>query len=226
MGSAGGEKAEPIDVRAEAEKIATEFIFSKGYGPNVDGHRKDLCDRINRLADRVRAEAKREAVDQACESVKHGVNCPKMPHLGPGHIHGPDEDGPYSFGDFWYCGRCHRAITPPAVPAPWPTTDKKTATVRETHEAFADEAVRRDADIEAQTVAKLLGMMRLKLAENRDKPNWRTQTLEHLRFCLLQELREIDDAIDCNYSPTDVWKEAADVANLVMMIADHYEKRS
>lgn len=217
MGSAGGEKAEPIDVKAEAERVADEFIFAmQNYGAFSDDNKKELCARIERLADRVRAEAKREAVDQACESVKHGVNCPKMPHIGTGHLHGEYDDSPYSVDGIWYCGRCHRAITPPAVPA----------TVRETHEVLADDAVRRDADQEAQTVAKLLGMMRLKLAENRHKQNWLSQTLEHLRFCLLQELREIDDAIDDCKTPDEIWREAADVANLAMMIADHYEKRT
>lgn len=46
----------------------------------------------------------------------HGVNCLKVQHTRP-HMHEPDDDSPYPVDDVWYCGRCHFAITPPAVPA-------------------------------------------------------------------------------------------------------------
>lgn len=40
---------------------------------------------------------------------RHGVDCPKEPHLDQraGYLHGPDDDGPYDVDGVMYCGRCH-----------------------------------------------------------------------------------------------------------------------
>lgn len=58
----------------------------------------------------------RDIGKERCVPLVHGVNCLKVQHTRP-HMHEPDDDSPYPVDDVWYCGRCHFAITPPAVPA-------------------------------------------------------------------------------------------------------------
>ena len=43
-------------------------------------------------------------------SVTHGVNCPKTPHVMTGYLHGPEDDTPYDVDGVTYCGRCHQYI--------------------------------------------------------------------------------------------------------------------
>lgn len=43
-------------------------------------------------------------------AMRHGVNCPKVPHAGIGHLHGEQDDGPYDVDGVAYCGRCHAAL--------------------------------------------------------------------------------------------------------------------
>jgi len=41
---------------------------------------------------------------------RHGVDCRKVEHVGTGHLHYPDHDGPYDVDGVEYCGRCHEWI--------------------------------------------------------------------------------------------------------------------
>ena len=42
----------------------------------------------------------------------HGVDCPKMPHIRDGYLHGEDDDSPYDVDGYLYCGRCHYFLSP------------------------------------------------------------------------------------------------------------------
>lgn len=42
------------------------------------------------------------------EPTTHGINCPKVPHLGrAGLLHAENDDKPYDVDGVTYCGRCH-----------------------------------------------------------------------------------------------------------------------
>ena len=47
------------------------------------------------------------------QAPRHGFDCVKVPHRGPGYLHEDDHDGPYDVDDCTYCGRCHRWIDDP-----------------------------------------------------------------------------------------------------------------
>lgn len=40
----------------------------------------------------------------------HGTNCPKVPHVGTGHLHAEDDDKPFDVDGVLYCGRCHHCL--------------------------------------------------------------------------------------------------------------------
>ena len=62
-----------------------------------------------------------------------------------------------------------------------------------------------------------------KLDENDHKADWRgSADVGYFRKRIAQELEELKRAIDRGASPEDVAREAADVANFAMMIADMY----
>jgi hypothetical protein len=42
--------------------------------------------------------------------VIHGVDCPKVPHMGKGYLHMEHDDSPYDVDGCKYCGRCHHAL--------------------------------------------------------------------------------------------------------------------
>lgn len=41
---------------------------------------------------------------------QHGIDCPKLKHLGSGYLHAEDDDRPYDVDGLSYCGRCHAAL--------------------------------------------------------------------------------------------------------------------
>lgn len=41
------------------------------------------------------------------EVLVHGITCKKQQHVGTGHLHSVDHDGPYQVVGLHYCGRCH-----------------------------------------------------------------------------------------------------------------------
>lgn len=38
---------------------------------------------------------------------RHGIDCPKVQHIGEGYLHEYDNDSPYDVDGVLYCGRCH-----------------------------------------------------------------------------------------------------------------------
>lgn len=65
--------------------------------------------------------------------------------------------------------------------------------------------------------------MENKLAENRhkgDAAGWRGMTIDQLQARLFEEAHELIVAIQTGQSPDAVIREAADVGNFAMMIAD------
>ena len=42
--------------------------------------------------------------------IRHGVDCPKVAHVGDGHLHGEDDDRTFMVDGLEYCGRCHHWI--------------------------------------------------------------------------------------------------------------------
>lgn len=50
------------------------------------------------------------ALSVIAETVTHGVDCKKDPHVGGEQVHAPDHDGPYFVDGLKYCGRCHCAL--------------------------------------------------------------------------------------------------------------------
>ena len=68
-------------------------------------------------------------------------------------------------------------------------------------------------------IIKFSNLMESKLASNDHKDGWDKCTYEYLLRRLIEEVRELIEAIKLrNYQ--NVSKEAADVANFAMMIAD------
>lgn len=63
-----------------------------------------------------------------------------------------------------------------------------------------------------------------KLEQNSHKDHWGKERMNMLFYYLYQEITEIQSAMLTRESPEAVWREAADVANFVAMIADNYEK--
>ncbi len=51
--------------------------------------------------------SKKVTVYEKLPLIEHGKNCPKVLHVGPGYLHGDDDDTPYGIDGIAYCGRCH-----------------------------------------------------------------------------------------------------------------------
>jgi NTP pyrophosphatase (non-canonical NTP hydrolase) len=62
--------------------------------------------------------------------------------------------------------------------------------------------------------------MYIKLRENAHKAHWNTVTTEWLLNRCIEELEELKEAVT-NEDPGEIVREAADVANFAMMIADN-----
>lgn len=70
-------------------------------------------------------------------------------------------------------------------------------------------------------------VMLAKLLSNAHKggpEGWENDDVIDLRERVKEELKELDDAISHHRDPAAIRAEAADVANMVMMVADAYEK--
>jgi len=75
-------------------------------------------------------------------------------------------------------------------------------------------------------VDKLADEMERRLAahdEDRDRDGWLGEPLEYLHIRLRTEVAELVLAIANQEGSESVWREAADVANFAMMLADNYE---
>jgi uncharacterized protein YdeI (YjbR/CyaY-like superfamily) len=74
-----------------------------------------------------------------------------------------------------------------------------------------------------KTIDRFAMVMKTKLLENIHKGHWKDCTLNYLSRRLTQERKELLKAVtDNKEKPVDVIREAADVANFAMMIADNY----
>ena len=77
---------------------------------------------------------------------------------------------------------------------------------------------------------KLHEFMRIKLEENKHKTlgahpdDRRGMTITGLKDRVLEEWEEMTQAMWDAKSPEDVWREAGDVANFIMMLAMKYEE--
>lgn len=79
---------------------------------------------------------------------------------------------------------------------------------------------RNPADYEP-TVSAFVDIMLEKLHANDHKSHWCDQTLDHLRACLFDELRELAQELSrVTQDVPAIGRECADVANMAMMIAD------
>jgi NTP pyrophosphatase (non-canonical NTP hydrolase) len=72
---------------------------------------------------------------------------------------------------------------------------------------------------------RFAGVMHQKLYENRHKNHWSTVSAKWLLNRARQELRELARALEAG-DAREIAREAADVANFCMMIADNAAKRS
>ena len=63
-------------------------------------------------------------------------------------------------------------------------------------------------------------LMEEKLGANDHKRHWSSFTVEYLLRRLRQEVGELERAVSEGQSPPDIGREAADVANFAMMVAD------
>lgn len=73
------------------------------------------------------------------------------------------------------------------------------------------------------SIIRLAGFMSIKLSENSHKDGWGGLTLQHLSMRITQEKQELIRAVQRGATPEQVWREAADIANFAMMIAENYE---
>lgn len=67
--------------------------------------------------------------------------------------------------------------------------------------------------------------MKGKLEANTHKGDWRDSPITDLVIGLLNEIDELVESVAIGHDPEDIVKEAADVANYAMMIADVYRLR-
>jgi NTP pyrophosphatase (non-canonical NTP hydrolase) len=80
-----------------------------------------------------------------------------------------------------------------------------------------------DARPEVITLARA---MEERLRANEAKGHWAGCTFGYLFTRLHEELSELSNAMAFEHeSPEQVWREAADVANFVMMLADNYQRQ-
>ena len=78
------------------------------------------------------------------------------------------------------------------------------------------------ADDPLESLANFHGYMSRKLVENYHKSGWRLDSVKSLRRRVDQELEELDKAIAAGKPYEVIAREAADVANMVMMIQDRF----
>lgn len=69
-------------------------------------------------------------------------------------------------------------------------------------------------------------LMKGELLKHLDRPGWKRESIAYLLKRLGEEVAELCDAIETNQPKEVVEKEAADVANFSMMIADIYRQKS
>jgi hypothetical protein len=67
--------------------------------------KKELADYL--WADRERSAANPVPAETGWVEKVHGVDCPKVTHIGSGYLHDADDDKPYDVDGVMYCGRCH-----------------------------------------------------------------------------------------------------------------------
>lgn len=87
-----------------------------------------------------------------------------------------------------------------------------------------DELVKPLTEAELDEPYRFADLMRIKLERNVHKGTWRTCSLDYLRMRLLEEISELLMAVKMKETQETVAFEAADVANLAMMIADVYAR--
>lgn len=69
-------------------------------------------------------------------------------------------------------------------------------------------------------------LMIKELMKHLARPGWKRETVGYLLDRLGEEVTELSDAIESNQPKEEVEKEAADVGNIAMMIADIYRQKS
>ena len=69
-------------------------------------------------------------------------------------------------------------------------------------------------------------LMTGELMKHLNRPGWKHECIAFLEDKLGEEIAELCDAIESNQPKEAVEKEAADVANFAMMIADVYRQKS
>jgi DNA-directed RNA polymerase subunit RPC12/RpoP len=74
-------------------------------------------------------------------------------------------------------------------------------------------------------VLRLAQEMERQLRAHDDRPGWKTEPLFYLYGRMLEETHELSAVIMDAADPCVVWHEAADVANMAMMVADAYEQQ-
>lgn len=72
-------------------------------------------------------------------------------------------------------------------------------------------------------VLKFALIMEAKLKENEHKDGWELCDYSYLTRRLHNELQELKRKIAKDAPETEIWREAADVANFAMMIANVYQ---
>lgn len=75
-------------------------------------------------------------------------------------------------------------------------------------------------------VAWFGGQMVNKLQQNDHKGHWHGLSIDYLQIRLMQEVQELNDALECKAQAKDIISEAVDVANFAMMIADNSTRQS
>ena len=67
-------------------------------------------------------------------------------------------------------------------------------------------------------------LMTIELMKHLNRPGWKHECIAYLKDRLGEEIAELCDAIESNQPKNVIEKEAADVANFAMMIADVYRE--
>lgn len=75
------------------------------------------------------------------------------------------------------------------------------------------------------SVSWFSSLMTNELMKHLSRPGWKHECIAYLEDRLGEEIAELCDAIESNQPKDVVEKEAADVANFAMMIADVYRQK-
>lgn len=115
---------EALTQRDEAAEMALRSLWSWAQyqgcfrgASALDVLGQEIHRRIAAIAAQPQPAGADPAEPKAPTQHRHGVDCPKEPHRGGGHLHDEHDDRPFDVDGVEYCGRCHFVLDRPVTEA-------------------------------------------------------------------------------------------------------------